>query len=535
MKHAKYKKLGSRHHYHSVMAILIVVLLFLAIGYPLVRFLAAKKDASASGAAIFPQTSFWNTRLPRFTPEDPSASLRQAVLANTSGAQIVAGARAYTVPANSTTVGVSLKDCDTGVIIGPIPEWLAVPIPDGATPSSGGEMTVYQPSTLTLWEFGNMEFVAGQWRACSGGRIENTNTSNGVYALPYGLTKSGLSRSGGQVSQAEVQTGRIDHAIGLAVPGLSNNAVWPASGSNGGGQVPAGTRLQLDPTLDLNSLSLTPLARSIARAAQLHGFVVWDSATSPSVHVEGVQAQLSNFPWDKLHVLPPNYGQNGIQPQISLFAASKTTIISGETVTFSWAATNVDSCTVPNVFSGLGAAGTYESPPIVYPTNFSLVCGGVAGSASREVSISTQVVNNNLPQPVLAEGVVFVPPPVAGKLTVLPEFVPMTELERVYKVEYFKNARLIDTVIDPPYAFDTTRLADGEHQLELKIYYRGGDFANKPRRVQVANGDERFAFAPPPASSSRPINKLLAFGVGTLLLGVAAVSVRHGMRLARTD
>lgn len=489
-------------------------------------------DVRANGSAVFSQTGFWNTPIPRFTPEDPeAAALRTQLAAIASGARTEAGPRFYTAVTNADTVPVALKDCATGVVIGPIPEWEAVPIPTGASVGANGEMIVYQPSSLTVWEFGEMASVNGQWQACSGGRLQNTSTSNGVYPEPYGLTSTGLSRAGGMVTIPELQTNQINHVVGLSLP-MGGAPLWPALRGDGSGSFAPGQRLRLDPSFDITTLPQP--ARAIARAAQLYGFVVWDDAAAPTVHSESGNADLSMFPWDKLQILPAGYGQAGITPRISSFTISRSAVASGETVTFSWDATNVDSCTIPSVFSGQPARSTWQSTALTYSSNFSLVCGGVAGSASQQVSVQVAVNNQNPPEPELAQPIIITLPPVAGTLNILPEFLPLTEMERLYKVEYFKQARLIDTAIESPYGFDTKTLPDGEHQLELKLYYRGGDSRMIERRVLVANGDERLVFAAAEPVPSRLPRLMSYFGAFVGLSVVMAIAVSHARQLART-
>ena len=104
-----------------------------------------------------------------------------------------------------------------------------------------------------------------------------------------------------------------------------------------------GQRFILNPKLNLSTLGLSPMAMTIAVAAQKYGFVVDDSSGSVSIRlpdpttytvaglpnpytsgpgVGGVGNQglyegqssstiMKNFPWSQLEALPFNYGEPG--------------------------------------------------------------------------------------------------------------------------------------------------------------------------------------------------------------------------------
>lgn len=219
-------------------------------------------------------------------------------------------------------------------------QWASVPVPSNATPSDGsdGEMTIYQPSSNTLWEFWQTRKVNGQWQACWGGRMGNVSASNGIWPQYYGTTATGLPFIGGQITAEELKRGEIRHAIGIALVDLEKSGVfsWPANRSDGynpgnaANRIPEGSRFRLDPNLNVDAINLHPVARTIARAAQKYGFVVWDKAGAISLRVQNPKsytalgqpdpyaalfngtpnyAILNGFPWDKLQFLPKDYGK----------------------------------------------------------------------------------------------------------------------------------------------------------------------------------------------------------------------------------
>jgi hypothetical protein len=219
-------------------------------------------------------------------------------------------------------------------------QWASVPIPSNATPSDGtdGEMTIYQPSSNTIWEFWQTRKVSGQWQACWGGRMTNVKSSNGIWQPGFGTTATGLPFIGGQITAEELKRGEIRHAIGIALVDLERSGIfsWPANRSDGynpngaANRIPEGSRFRLDPSVNVNNLNIHPVAKTIARAAQKYGFVVWDKAGAISLRVQnpksytalgqpdpyaslfnGTQtyALMNGFPWDKLQFLPKDYGK----------------------------------------------------------------------------------------------------------------------------------------------------------------------------------------------------------------------------------
>lgn len=214
-----------------------------------------------------------------------------------------------------------------------------VPIPASAVPATGtdGELTVYDPTSDTVWEFwrARQDPATKVWSACWGGRIDKVSTSQGIFDKSFGVSAAGLLMAPGAISLADYTKGEINHAMYLAViaPARWDRISWPANRSDGySGSSDAlmeGQRLRLDPTLDVATLKLTPVGEMIARAAQKHGFVVADKAGAVSVITESgnVRAKLEgtnpwkylmpgpsyeamrNFPWHKMQVLPKDHGK----------------------------------------------------------------------------------------------------------------------------------------------------------------------------------------------------------------------------------
>jgi len=218
--------------------------------------------------------------------------------------------------------------------------WSAVPVPAYALPAKGtdAEMSIYQPSTDTLWEFWQMRKENGRWQACWGGRISNASKNAGVFEGHYGTTATGLPFMGGQITAEELKQGEIKHVIGISLVDIENWKVfsWPAHRSDGynpnnsPNRIPEGLRFRLDPNVNVDALKMHPVGKIIAKAAQKYGFIIWDKAGSISVRVQnpysytamgqanpyatlfsGTEsyAILNGFPWERLQFLPMNYGK----------------------------------------------------------------------------------------------------------------------------------------------------------------------------------------------------------------------------------
>jgi hypothetical protein len=309
---------------------------------------AAPLAPAVVAANPFGPASFWRSTLAS-APVDPGSRAMVDYLVSTITDRYngVAAFNAhqynsylYTVTPSTPTVDFAYSNCQKkpstpSGLLGAGGQFEDVPVPEGAVPAVGtdAEISFYSPATDQLWEFWKAsKSASGVWSACWGGRIDGVSTSPGFFTGGFGATATGLPNAGGAVRLAEIQAGRIDHAISLAIPApaVASDFSWPAQRSDGFDPSPAamreGARLRLDPSLDLTTLKLTPAGLAIARAAQQYGFVVVDKAGSVSVIAEAVDkvngadpwyavlktpdyAVLKNFPWSRLQVIQKDYGK----------------------------------------------------------------------------------------------------------------------------------------------------------------------------------------------------------------------------------
>jgi hypothetical protein len=262
---------------------------------------AHKHISPAPGNLLFARTSIWNAPLRAGAPVDPSSgrlisALDQDVVSELHsgvGPWIATGKAStpiYVVGSHRHSVRVQLDD--------PTPWWRvalqrafeAVPIPDGAQPARGpdAQMTVWQPSTDRLWEFFRMRKEMDGWHAAWGGAIDHVSTSPGYYtraswpgALPqWGATATSLPVAAGVITIQQFRAGVIDHALAINLPAPRAGVVaFPAErsdGTGGPGTLPEGAELRIDPHFNLNSVSMPPVTRMIAVAAQRYGMIVRD-------------------------------------------------------------------------------------------------------------------------------------------------------------------------------------------------------------------------------------------------------------------
>lgn len=209
-----------------------------------------------------------------------------------------------------------------------IEQFRGVPLPPEAQAASGTDshVVVHRPSTDQLWEFWDLRGSGADRTAAWGGRLDGVSTSDGIMTHPAGATASGLPLVGGLITLAELEAGRIDHALAMAIPEV--RAEWftaPANRTDGNvygdSVLPEGARLRLDPSLDIASLGLPEPTRLLAETAQRHGIILRDISGVVAFYGEDPgpsgsesvydafyggltpQAVMAAFPWDRLQVL----------------------------------------------------------------------------------------------------------------------------------------------------------------------------------------------------------------------------------------
>jgi fibronectin type 3 domain-containing protein len=421
----------------------------------------------------FAANSFWNTPLPSSTPTNPNNGAYDNDIAydlcnyfatngcNSGGLNFDKfSIPLYVVPANQPHVAVNAVCANPKVGTGFTPppsleqDVLAgeVPVPADAHAATGTDedIVIYQPSTNTEWELWQFEKgSSGAWQACDAGVIPNVSQSDGIFPKPYGLSASGLSKLASTPRIDELQAGQIDHPIGLTLPirldkdvlpantpGATAGFSWPANRTDGTStnplEIAEGQRFRLPANLNLAQYDLTPVAMTIAEAAQKYGLIVVDGAGSVAIQlgdsapyvaaglpdpytsgtgVGGVNngnqglfggvpayAIMKNFPWSQLQALPFNYGEpSTAPPTVAMAAPPSNAIVSGTTTV---SATATDSVGITNVqfeLDGkpLGAAVTTPTPSTGSTYTYSWnTTTGVANGTHTLTAIATDTDGN---------------------------------------------------------------------------------------------------------------------------------------------
>ncbi len=283
----------------------------------------------------FAPTSFLNAPLAADAPLDPMSNAYVDRLQHLLGdyEPYVNTTRystpVYTVPYDQPTVRVQVDPPNAALQAA----FEAVPIPGGAVPAAGtdGNIVVWQPSTDTMWEFWRAQKLVDGWHAVWGGRMRNVSTNPGHYVNPsnWGATATSIPLLGGLMRISELKAGSIDHALAICLPEVRAKAFsWPAQRSDGKstdpGSIPEGARFRVDPDLDLDTLTMSPIVRQMAEAVQRYGMVVRDRGGAVAFYGEDPtptggnpyagpngffggryinQALRAEFPWEHLQVL----------------------------------------------------------------------------------------------------------------------------------------------------------------------------------------------------------------------------------------
>ncbi|GAA1861186.1 hypothetical protein GCM10009836_46680 [Pseudonocardia ailaonensis] len=199
-----------------------------------------------------------------------------------------------------------------------------VPVPANAAadPAEDGHLAVLDRDNRCIYEFFRAKPQGDGWTADWVNATPSDGT--GIYPDGLGTRAAGFSIAAGLIWPDELRRGEIDHALVFAYPFTKKGGyVAPATRSDGlttqAGALPIGSRLRLDPTIDLDKLTLTPQERTVARALQTYGMFLGD--TSGGLTLYGVQplsfaadpyqsfwndgpwADIKAIPFDRLQVL----------------------------------------------------------------------------------------------------------------------------------------------------------------------------------------------------------------------------------------
>ncbi|MFL5845911.1 MAG: hypothetical protein ACJ762_14585 [Solirubrobacteraceae bacterium] len=275
----------------------------------------------------FAADSPWNTPIPATaTASSRTPGTLTTLLKDLTGYDPWIATTSYSAPVYMVGPGTPLVDVvQDSITWRTNPGFKGVPLPAGAKPADGTDasLVVWQPSTDTMWEFWRLRRTPDGWHAMWGGRLDNVSSSSGVFPAPFGTSASSMALIGGMIRPEEIRAGRIEHALAMGVPSTGPGFVAPAVRSDGKhpGGIPLGTRLRLDPAIDVASLHLSRVATIIAIAAQRYGIYVRDTSGAVPFYAEdpgsgpnpwpelfghqNARKVLDGFPWSRLQVINP--------------------------------------------------------------------------------------------------------------------------------------------------------------------------------------------------------------------------------------
>ncbi len=238
-------------------------------------------------------------------PADPDLHPRsddfvESLIAARDDKGFAVAVRNWTVPAFAAPPGTPRRD------VAITAEWTdyrrlhRVPLPEGARPdpAADGHLTVIDRERGCVFDLWQARMRAdGSWAASWGNATRLSG--DGRYRGGLAARASGFTSLAGVIWPSEITRGRIDHALVFSYPHVrAGGAVGPATASDGTstspGAIPMGARVQLDPSLDLDSLDLDPTERTIARALQEYGMILGDSGGALSLYA----AHPASFPRD---------------------------------------------------------------------------------------------------------------------------------------------------------------------------------------------------------------------------------------------
>jgi hypothetical protein len=184
-----------------------------------------------------------------------------------------------------------------------------VPIPNGALPDpeSDHHLSIVDEKRGIEWGMWDTVHNANNtWSASVGATIDLTGsgvrppiTTANPWTDAVGARASGFALIAGLMRVEEIKAGRINHALVIAYPHCrSRYFVPPASTAQAAippdaqptRGIPMGGRIQLDPSINVDSLALTTTGKIIAHALQDYGAFVGDYSGSISIYAENAPA-----------------------------------------------------------------------------------------------------------------------------------------------------------------------------------------------------------------------------------------------------
>ena len=286
-------------------------------------------NASPNWLNPFPATSIWNRPLPKSPKLDARSREKVAYLVRNAvrpNLALHAYATAVTVaPRDAPRYAVKclVYRCKLG---GRVP----IPLGTKPDPSEDGHLAVWDPLSRREWDFwvARYDEATDTWSAAAGAVV--STKGNGI--VPRGQT-GGIAANfplfAGLLRPEEIARGRIDHVLTFGMPHVAAGkprcpATHNAGDSRHRDALAEGTRLQLDPKLNVAALPVPDWQKTIMRALQRYGMFLRDGSGSLVIYAEntvnrgsdawaavGLKAEGTALPlaipWSRMRVIAAPY------------------------------------------------------------------------------------------------------------------------------------------------------------------------------------------------------------------------------------
>lgn len=247
---------------------------------------ATTASRPVSGARPFQPTGYWNSRLGHAPRDSHSAAwIRDAQAHSGNHLKLVLGD--WGMPVYRAKASDPLVRLHNGG------HTVSVHIPRRARPMTGNDaaLTVIDRSTNQVVGLFGAHVSGGKWSITGLSRY-NYQTNGVARGLPTGSRANfghrGIPASVPVITRKEIKRGAIRHRLEVywwqtaSKTPQGKSAYFPMTGGESGknGVVPEGAVIRIKPSVNLDSLHLSPAAKVIARALQRYGAVVGDNAGS---------------------------------------------------------------------------------------------------------------------------------------------------------------------------------------------------------------------------------------------------------------
>ena len=358
--------------------------------------LSASQGSGQSGALPYAKTSPWNTPIPANPVVSAQSSSYISGLTGSFGSDPTQYSfPVYRVdsatPLRSVSISGSFKawSCNTCEATVQSGGTVRAPIPSGAQAAAGtdAQIILWNESTGDEWEFWQLASTTSASTPYTATNGYHYNTKWSAVPASPGPRGAGIPYLAGLVRPWEIALGHIDHALALTYQNTATTYTFPATKTDGpctlSTCMPEGSRLQLDPTVDVTTLGLSASGAIIAKALQKYGMIVVDTGGHPKLYFEYegtahwngaiTDSTVSGIPLDRFRVLDPAHplgSSGGTAPVVSLSPTSltfpnqtvgTTSASKVSTLTNSGSTTlTISSVTVSGdfVLAGLGNCGT---------------------------------------------------------------------------------------------------------------------------------------------------------------------------------